>query len=299
MTHKAIIARAEEYIEQHWRENLTLRQIAAQVYLSPFHFQRIFKKETGETPKEYLTRIRLESAIQMIRVDLDKSAYDVGFECGFSSQSVFARAFRQRFGIQPTRFRELPFSAVAKLAVWDTGIRKVFQSHLHMMIGPMKRRHFLDSVTVRRVQPIDVVYLPTTMISEEHIGEEFQKLAGLAAAHELPTDSVRCFGLMLDFPLHTPLEKCRYKVCLAVPGDAEIPPRFFRRKIAAGQFAIFAFKGNIETMIQMSILFFNTWLTGSHYQRGGHFLLERFTELPGPRNYSKLSREFWVPIKPA
>ncbi len=299
MTHKAVVTRAQEYIEQRWRENLSLSQIAAQVFLSPYHFQRIFKKETGETPKEYLTRIRLENAIQMIRVDLEKSVYDVGLECGFSSQSVFARAFRQRFGVAPTRFRELPFPDVAKLAVWDTSIRKVFQSHLHTMISLGKRKRFLDSIRVQRVEAIDVVYLPTTMISEEHIGEEFRKLAGLAAAYELPTDPSQCFGLMLDFPLHTPLEKCRYKVCLAVPGNAEIPHRFFKMKIAGGQFAVFPLKGNIETMIQLSILFFTTWLPETHYQRAGHFLLERFAELPGPRTYSKVTRGFWVPIRPA
>lgn len=299
MTHKAIVTRAKEYIEQHWHENLSLSQIATEVFLSPFHFQRIFKKETGETPKEYLTRIRLESAIQMIRVDVDKSVYDIGLDCGFSSQSAFARAFRQRFRVQPTRFRELPFSAVAKLAVWDTSIRKVFQSHLHTMISPRKRKRFLDSIAVQRVEPVDVVYLPTTMFSEEHIGEQFQKLARMAAAYELPTDPTRCFGLMLDFPLHTPLEKCRYKACLAVPGEAEVPHRFFKRKIAGGQFAVFPFKGNIETIIQLTILFFNAWLPDSHYQRAGHFLLERFSELPGPRTYSKLTREFWVSIRPA
>src|SRR5512135_1908484 len=108
MTHKAVVTRAKEYIEQHWHENLSLSQIAAQVFLSPFHFQRVFKQETGETPKEYLTRIRLEGAVQHVRIDLDMSVYEVGVECGFSSPAVFSRAFRKRFGVSPSVFRTLP-----------------------------------------------------------------------------------------------------------------------------------------------------------------------------------------------
>jgi len=297
-THKAIVNQAKEYIEHHWRENLTLDQIAAQVFVSPFHFQRIFKKETGETPKEYLTRIRLEGAVQMIRVDLEKSVYHVGLDSGFSSQSVFARAFRQRYGVSATEFRNLPFSAVAKLSVWDTSIRKVFQSHLHTAVSARQRKRFLDSITLKRIEPVDVIYVPTTMKSEEHIGDEFQKLASLAAAYDLSPDLTQCYGLMHDFPLHTPLDKCRYKVCLGVSGEAVVHPKFFRMKIAGGKYAVFPLKGDIETMIRFSILFFNDWLRESHYQRAEHYLLERFKTLPGPRTYSTVVREFYVSIKP-
>jgi AraC family transcriptional regulator len=294
-----IVNRAKEYIERHWRENLQLDQIAAQVFVSPFHFQRIFKKETGETPKEYLTRIRLEGAVQMIRVDLQKSVYDVGVDCGFSSQSVFARAFRQRYGVSATELRNLPFSEVAKLPVWGTDIRKVYQDHLHAIVSPGQRKRFFDSITFERIEPLDVIYLPTTMKSEEHIGDEFRKLASLAAAHDLTPNVTQCYGIMYDFPLHTPLDKCRYRVCIPIPAETTVHLKVFRMKIPGGKYAVYPLKGDFETMIRHSILFFSDWLRESHYERAEHFLLERFTSLPGPTTYTKLRRELYVSIKPA
>ena len=88
--HPHTVSKAKEFIERHWQEPITLEQMARQVFVSPFHFQRIFKAETGESPKEYLTRIRLENAVQRIRIDLHKTVYEVGLECGFSSKAVFA-----------------------------------------------------------------------------------------------------------------------------------------------------------------------------------------------------------------
>src|SRR5512132_3788127 len=106
-THKAIAARAQELIERRWRDELTLDEIASHVCLSPFHFQRIFKQQTGETPKEYLNRIRLENAIQRIYVDRHMTVFEVALECGFTSQAAFARSFRQKFGVSATEFRNL------------------------------------------------------------------------------------------------------------------------------------------------------------------------------------------------
>ncbi len=298
-TYKSMVNRAKEYIDLHWHENLTLQQMADRVFLSPFHFLRIFKTETGETPKEYLTRLRLEAAVQMVRVDLDKSVYEVAMDCGFSSQSVFARAFRQRYGVSATEFRKLPFSEVAKLAVWEPSIQKVFQAHLDMKLEAREGKRFFDSIQLKRIEPFTVVYLPTSMVSEEHLGDEFQKLLSRAASYDIPVEADEWFGVMYDFPLHTPLKKCRYKVCLPVSDKTVIPPKLFSMKIDGGKYATFPLKGDIETMIQWVIVFFNRWIPKKHYQRSKPYLMERFTAIPDPKTYRARIREIFIPIKPA
>jgi AraC family transcriptional regulator len=295
----AIANRAKEFIELHWQENLTLEQIAAHVLMSPFHFQRIFKKETGETPKEYLTRLRIEGAVHLLRAFPEMSVYEVVMDSGFSSQSVFARAFHQKFGMSATEFRNLSFSEVAKLSVWDPGIRRFLLSELHTKYSPRERKKFLASVTVKRIQPIDVIYAPTTMKSEGHIADAFQSLVNHAEVYDLITPDAEYYGLMYDFALHTPLEKCRYKVCLSVPEGAVVHSKFFRMKINGGKYATFPFKGNFETMIELSLLFFNDWLSERQYTMAELRWFERFRTLPAANTYSTMMREIYIPIKPA
>jgi AraC family transcriptional regulator len=300
--HKALANRAQEFIDRRWRDDLTLEQIASHVYISPFHFQRIFKQQTGETPKEYLNRIRLENAIQRIYVDRHKSVFDVALECGFSSQAAFARAFRQKFGVSATEFRNLSFSEVAKLAAgWEPTIQKIFQHLLLKTLSPKEEEKLRKSITLKRIEPLTVIYRATTMISEELIGEEFQRLANRAEAYDLEVDMSQCFGAMYDFPLHTPFEKCRYRVCMGVFGDSAKHPKFSTMTLSGGKYGVFPVKGDFEFAIRYSIFFFSDWLKASHFQRSeeSYLYLERFSALPGPKTYSKTAREIYVPLKPA
>jgi AraC family transcriptional regulator len=294
-----MVAKAKEYIESHWAETLSLEQIADQVLASPFHFQKIFKSETGESPKEYLTRIKLENAVQRIRIDQHLTVFDVALECGFSSQASFARAFRQKFGVSATEFRNLSLSEAARLAKWEPSIQRAFQSQVLRQMRPKEMERFHKSVIIKRMEPLTVLYLPTTMVSEQHIGEEFQRLAQRAEAHDIETDTSLCFGAMYDFPLHTPIEKCRYRVCIGIAREPSERTGISSMTIPGGKFGVFPVKGDFETALRHEIAFFSDWLPRSQFQRSEHYFIERFSALPGPRTYTRLTRDIVVPLKPA
>ena len=296
--YKTVANRAKVFIERHWRDDLTLQQIAAHVFMSPFHFQRIFKKETGESPKDYLTRLRIDGAAVTLRVDQEKSMYEVAADCGFSFQSVFARAFRHRFRMSPTVFRRLSLSEITKLAVWDKSLQRLVLKELYKLLSPAERKKILASIKVKHIELTRVIYSLTTMKSEEHIVGEFHALAHRAAAYDLPIVHGECYGVMNDFPLHTPQKKCRYKVCLSIPPSADVPSNFFSMEIGGGKFVVFPVRGNIEKMIERVIFFFNEWLYKSSYKMADYFWFERFTDLPSLKTYSRAEREFYIPIKP-
>ena len=92
------------HVEEHLDEPLPLAELAAIAGFSPHHFHRIFQHVTGEAPKEYLRRLRLERAVYRLKVSPD-NVLQIALEAGFTTHETFTRAFTRRFGINPSEFR--------------------------------------------------------------------------------------------------------------------------------------------------------------------------------------------------
>lgn len=92
------------YITEHFTENISVETLSARAGLSPYHFIRTFKKETGFTPHEYLADTRISAAKYLLK-NSRLSAKDICFRTGFSCESVFSCAFKRRVGITPMQYR--------------------------------------------------------------------------------------------------------------------------------------------------------------------------------------------------
>jgi AraC-like DNA-binding protein len=97
---------ARGLLDARFREPLTLSQIAAALGVSPFHLSRIFREATGWKLHDYRDSLRLAAGLEALhdcRADLTELALDLGY----SSHSHFTAAFRARFGVPPSRARQL------------------------------------------------------------------------------------------------------------------------------------------------------------------------------------------------
>lgn len=104
------IRRSVELMHAQLEHDLTLKEIAAASYLSPFHFSRLFKKLTGTTPHAYLAGIRAARA-QLLLAEDGLSITQISSRVGYSSPSHFTKAFRQATGLTPRAFREALISS--------------------------------------------------------------------------------------------------------------------------------------------------------------------------------------------
>jgi AraC-like DNA-binding protein len=103
---------AREFMRHAYERPINLPDISAQANLSPYHFLRVHKLAYGETPHEYLTRLRIERA----KVLLARGSHNVTeacFEVGFSSLGSFSTLFNQRVGLSPSEYRRHVRSVVA------------------------------------------------------------------------------------------------------------------------------------------------------------------------------------------
>ena len=98
------VARARSLIDEAFAEPLDLDRIAREASLSPYHFHRLFRREVGETPHQYLTRRRIERARQLL-ITTELSITDVCLEVGFQSLGSFSSKFTRHAGHSPSRYR--------------------------------------------------------------------------------------------------------------------------------------------------------------------------------------------------
>ena len=100
------VVRAKNYIFAHYRENISVDDIAAQAALSRYHFSRIFRMEIGTSPHSYLTEVRLLHAKQLL-LETSDSIEQIAAACAFCSSSNFIRTFRRINGLTPAKFRQM------------------------------------------------------------------------------------------------------------------------------------------------------------------------------------------------
>lgn len=99
------IHQAIRYIEEHLREELTIREIAQQAALSPFYFQKGFAMLCGMTVGDYIRQRRL-SAAGLEVLTTDRKIIDIALEFGYDSPDSFTKAFARFHGLTPAALRK-------------------------------------------------------------------------------------------------------------------------------------------------------------------------------------------------
>ena len=97
------LVRAVEYIQDQLDTDLTVSGIAQAVCISPYHFMRLFKESTGQSPHQYVTEARVRKAKELLatgKLTISEAAYRVGFV----DQSHLTRHFKRVFGMPPKTF---------------------------------------------------------------------------------------------------------------------------------------------------------------------------------------------------
>ncbi|MDD3557904.1 MAG: AraC family transcriptional regulator [Melioribacteraceae bacterium] len=96
------IVQAKLFIDTKYADNIDLDNIADEAYFSKFHFIRLFKKIYGKTPHQYLRIVRIEKAMQFLRMDIPVT--EVCFLVGFDSSSSFSGLFKRIVGLTPSMY---------------------------------------------------------------------------------------------------------------------------------------------------------------------------------------------------
>ena len=99
------VLKARLFMDTHYREKLSVREIASHVSLSLYYFSKLFREETDVTPYNYLTGVRLKNAMRML-LETDQTVEQIADICAFCSSANFIRCFRLHTGMTPSQFRK-------------------------------------------------------------------------------------------------------------------------------------------------------------------------------------------------
>jgi two-component system response regulator YesN len=105
-SHRSLVVLAQRHIDAHYSETtLSLEEVASSAQISPGYLSRLLKLETGFSFVDYLTRVRITKAVQIMS-DPAVKVYEVAEAVGYQSQHYFSRAFKRVFGRSPVEFRK-------------------------------------------------------------------------------------------------------------------------------------------------------------------------------------------------
>lgn len=93
-----------QYINNNFRNDISLKDLAKRLYLTPNHLGNLFLKETGKTCSAYLQELRFSLAVQLL-LNTNLSIKEITDECGFHSTSYFIRRFKEIYAMPPMEYR--------------------------------------------------------------------------------------------------------------------------------------------------------------------------------------------------
>ena len=125
------IAKAIDYINRHFKEQPNLDDVAANVHLSPFHFQRLFTDWAGISPKKFLQYTSLTYAKRILRENGGMTLFDAAYETGLSGTSRLHDLFVKIEGMTPAEYKNGGKDLVIRYDFFDSPFGSVIAASTH------------------------------------------------------------------------------------------------------------------------------------------------------------------------
>lgn len=242
-----------DYITDHIETEINIDQLALEQGISKFHFHKIFKEQMGTNIYASIKSIRLQKASNLLITNTRSTITEIAGMCGYSSQTSFIRAFKQRFDMTPKAWRKggyrrysnriLRASETASLSSADF-------SHLTPRIVKMKP---------------EIAYYIRHRGYNREVAAVWQKM--LAWIYTNDIEEYMEIGMYHDNPIITPLERCHYVACVVPKERKKLHntnlPSF---EIFGGIYAAFEVEGKYGDILKLIQWVYHHWLPQSGYE---------------------------------
>lgn len=302
--YRSRINRVMDYVDRNLAGPLDLAALAGVAHFSPFHFHRIFTMMTGETPGDYVQRVRVEKAASILLNDTRMTITETAETCGFRSVSLFSRSFRAYFGVTAKEYRrrEKPVFAHNGLRYSKNGqllskdLKPEFDFDAQLCSVNLKNIILMDTkVEIKQMPEFKVAYI-RHMGAYDQIGKAYEKLMRWAGPRGLITPETKTITVYQDDPAVTAIEKVRQDACITLSHDVSVEGEIGKAVIPAGKHAVGHFRVDHNDFEKA----WNTmcmWLADNGWQFGGS-PYELYHNPLDELEHKFFDVEICIPVKP-
>lgn len=294
----ARIQKVQDYIEKGYWEKMSVEQLAEVAGFSRYHFNRIFRSILGESPAQYVNRIRLEHSLFWLAYRKDRTLTEIALELGFADSAVFSRAFKQAYGMSPLTYRKKHstnckeaifisnYNRVEKTKKWD---KKPFPTVGTIRIETLSERkaiyirHIGDYSSLARAFDKMIQKLYKEAEKQHLIRENYNEL--LAIYHDNPE-----FGTEEQF---------RTSLCMTVPPESNVSEdrELGVMELEGGMYVVGHFEIKQEQFEDAWDYMYQQWLLTSGYMPRDACPYEVYLNNPEEDNQI-IKVDIYVPIVP-
>ncbi|SRR5579872_1471749 len=285
------INRVIDYIRGNLDRQMKLEELAKVACLSEFHFHRIFGAVSGETLKDFTSRLRLEKAARLLRYS-DQKLTHIALDCGFSSSATFSRAFRSGYETSPSQFRksggEIKKSKICK---------ELFPAQEYLLPMSAEEKRVAFPVRLIDVPERQVAYIRVTNAFEmERVLTALKTMIEWAKSQDIFSQGI-LFGMSVDDPHVTPKPLYRYEVCFASSSPFKCMEGMSKLKMPAMRYAVTKVSGDIRRVTTATDYLFRGWLINSDYEPEHAPGLEIFLDKENAMDWSHFELELCIPVR--
>jgi AraC family transcriptional regulator len=314
------VNRVMDYIKANLDGDLSLERLASIGLFSKFYFHRVFKSISGESLNSYVSRIRIERSAFVLSHHPNIPITSVAYDLGFSSPSVYTRAFKARYDMSPSQWRKQSRSEKSKNCKVLSNISQLdrndgqetdkvtmyidSRTQTPMWRVTMNNKELLN-VAVKTMPDIHVAYIRHHGQYDPHDKKLFQglfsKLMGWAVPRNLfnPPSTKAMTIYSSGHPDTTSAEHLNVDVCISVDKDTVVEGEVGKRIITGGQYAVVSLsEATLDECGQVWDKIFNHWLPESGYQPGdGGYYCNHLND-PEQHPQKLHDVEMYLPVKP-
>jgi AraC family transcriptional regulator len=271
------------YVDNHLADDLNVKLLSERFGISFFHFHRILKAYLNEPLGSYIGRVRLETAIKLIRYS-DETLSDIAVRVGYSNVSAFSKAFSKEFGLSPQEFK--------------TNKTIVLNTHVDYKINGSGK--LVSDIRPKIVMMADKPVVFTQFVGEygsEAFNNAWDHFLGFAVRNNLLGWKPELFSIYHDLPSEVGVGNCTTDFCIATSKPFAPSNGISTKTISGGKYAVFRYKGPYERLWELYETIFGVWIFETDAKLRDVPIIEKYLNYSTTGDPNSFLTEIYIPIE--